>query len=216
MRQILRSQQDVARYDLTVWMTETHQLVGDRSHSRPIRDDKLSGVVPRAFHGNFRSAFPGDSWLHQAQNINRSGKVSVIRKLELGERKPSGTREQRFCGIACHNDDELCPQPSVVGELGEFRTPEPSTAMPVAIYGIDPQLHTFEGNTEMNGGDRVSAFMNGRPLDWVYCHIVKAYRVDAAKASPAIRRERPQLLREVCLIVGQKPEPHSFGRPTPA
>ena len=79
----------MAPYDLAVWMTETHQLVGDRSHSQPIRDNKVSSVMPRMFHGSFRVALPGHRWLHQTQNINRSGKVSIVRRLELGERKAS-------------------------------------------------------------------------------------------------------------------------------
>jgi hypothetical protein len=170
LRQSLWSQHDVARHNLAVSLTETHQLVRDRSHSHPIRGDKLSSLLPRLFHSGFGGASTGHRRLHQTQNISGSGKVSIIRKGELSYRKAGRWREQRHCSIACHNNHELRPEPLVVGNLGEFRPSEPSAAMPKAIDGIDPQFNTFEGNTQMHGSDCVPAFMDGRSLDGVVSH----------------------------------------------
>jgi hypothetical protein len=178
LRQILRSQHDVASQCLAVSVSrmETHQLVSESSHSRPIRDDKLPSFKPRASHSGVMAAWVRHRWLHQTQNINSSNKISIIRELEFGERKASRRREQRLCGIACHDEDELRPEPSVVGDLWEFRSPEPSAAMQKSIDDVDLQLNSFKGNAQMNGGDRVSAFMNGSPLDRVFYHIVRPQR----------------------------------------
>src|SRR5688572_22454545 len=164
LRQILRGQHDVARPELTVSVTEPHQLVSDRSHSPPIRYEQMPSVMPCAFHSGFVVSYGRHRWLHGVENINCSGKISVIWEPELRERKATRRREQRLCGIAGHNDDELRPEPSVIGHLGKFRCPQPPATMPKTVDCFNPQLHRFKRNTQMNGGDCVSAFVNGCAL----------------------------------------------------
>ena len=101
----------MTRYRLPAPVAAAYQLVRNGGQSLPIRPDKLSSIKPRLIHSGFDVARIRHRRLHRAQNLEGGSKVSIVGKVELGERKSIRWRKKGLSSVARHDDGQLPLKP---------------------------------------------------------------------------------------------------------